>query len=194
MAESDFIEHQGKLYARVSAVIRSPGQFDHIQPAVLAKKAQLGTDVHAAISAEMTNDFYPLEQAGLGYLRSFNVWREALKPTFVHCEQRYFCDDLMISGQIDAIVRFDEGPLVLVDYKTSVSESKITWPRQGELYHHLLAANKIECSRQFLFIRLNKFGDLPVVHQYTSSPSVRAECLQLVRDFWIAQKISIDLN
>lgn len=180
------LEHNGKMYARVTEILSSFNDFGHINPDVLANKARIGTDVHKAIANDIEGDFPFVSRECERYFHSYSLWRAALNPTFIQSEQRYFCDIKMITGQIDCLVKFpDKFELpILVDFKTSSAESKETWPMQAHLYRYLLLVNNILVSDRFLFIKLNKFGGLPEVFSYQYDHNIQAKCMQAVHDFW----------
>jgi hypothetical protein len=180
------IEFNGKLYARVSEIIRPFTDFGHIDPCVLANKARLGTSVHQAIADYINGDFPSPDPDGVGYFESFLKWEERLNPQFIASEKRYFCEQKMITGQIDCLIHMP-GPSdvpKLVDFKTSAQESKETWPMQAHLYHYLLTQNKIDVSHRFLFIKLNKVGDIPEVFEYKFCMNTKAKCMNAIENFW----------
>jgi hypothetical protein len=180
------IEHNGKNYARVSDILSPFNDFSSIDPAVLANKARIGTEVHQAIADDI-NDEFPIPGPGcLGYFNSYLRWKGQLNPKFLQSEQRYFCDKKMISGQIDCLVDFGliSGLPTLIDFKTSAQESLETWTMQAHLYNHLLAENGIEVNPTFLFIKLNKEGKLPDVFSYHYSQNIRNKCYNAIDKFW----------
>jgi hypothetical protein len=95
-------------------------------------------------------------------------------------EQRYFCDVLLISGQIDLIVEI-HGEIVIVDYKTSYKPSK-TWILQGSAYAYLarLAGHDI---KKMIFLHLQRDGSPPVPYTYTEDFETYKKCLECYRYF-----------
>lgn len=179
------LEYKGKKYARVSEILSPFTDFSGIAEEVLNRKAALGSRIHEAINQEIEGYMPIVDLNELGYFKSFNKWRKAIQPTFLETEKRYYCDKKMISGCLDALITIEgEKEAVLVDFKTSAQESPIVWPMQAHLYHYLLTeAGKILAPR-FLFIKLDRYGDLPRVFQYKFDPNLRVKCLQAVDDFW----------
>ena len=58
-------------YTRVSRILQQYTNFDHIDPAVLANKAQIGTNVHTGIQAEDEEGFpYTIGFDEQGYFQS----------------------------------------------------------------------------------------------------------------------------
>lgn len=179
-------EYEGKRYARVTEILGTLSDFSHIDEKVLANKARIGTEVHDGIADAIMGGFPVVGADGIGYFESFCKWRDCLKPEFVQSEKRYYDHERRITGQIDALVRLsgsDELP-ILIDFKTSVSESKVVWPMQAHLYAHLLAINGHKVQPRFLFIRLDKKGGLPNVHSYDWDANIHARCLKAIDEYW----------
>jgi len=185
------IEHNGKLYARVSDVLRTFSDFSHIDPNVLAAKTHLGVMVHDAIASEINEEFPILESTDQwNYFKSFLAWRERLKPQFSQSEKRYYCNDKLITGQIDALafLGYRTGLPVLIDFKTSAQESKEVWPMQAHMYRYLLEKNGVEVHPSYLFVKLNKKGELPEVFQYAWDPNIHNKCMNAIDKFWETDK------
>lgn len=175
----------GRKYARVSEILKPFVDFGSIDQDTLERKAALGTRVHEAINHEINGDFPVVEFQEKGYFQSFELWRAAIQPTFLATEERIYCDQKMLTGCIDALIKLegeDEG--VLIDWKTSVAESPIVWPMQAHLYHYLVTASGRQIAPRFLFIKLDRQGKLPKVFQYKFDPSLMSKCLQAVDNFW----------
>lgn len=185
------IEHNGKMYARVSEILQSYTNFGHIKPEILANKARIGTEVHQAIADDIKGDFIYLKKDSIGYFQSYEKWKEKINPTFIQSETRYFDHEKMITGQIDGLINFEGNMIMpcLVDFKTSVTESKETWGMQAHMYAFLMGINNIEINRLFIFVKLNKFGELPIVYQYKFDTNIHAKCMNAIDNFWNKQKI-----
>lgn len=182
------IIHNSKKYYRVSEILADLHDFSAIDPLVLSRKAAIGTTVHAAID-DFFHDRLPLYgDTERGYVESFFKWYDALRPDVVAHEERFFCDGLMITGQIDAVVKA-EGLIepTLIDFKTSVQESPV-WALQAHFYYHLLKVNGRSVSKNFHFIQLDKKGDLPRVYTYTFSANTWQKCWDLCVDFLSKKK------
>lgn len=180
------IEHDGKLYARVSNVIQPFTNFGHIDPKVLANKAKIGTSVHEAIKDDLDGCFPIPCTTGLGYFQSYCKWKEHLNPKVVQSEVRYFCDKKMITGQIDCLIEIPNSMQlpVLVDFKTSHSESREVWKMQSHLYNYLLIENGIDVCPRFIFLKLDKNGKMPEVFQYAYDNEIHKKCMKAVEEFW----------
>lgn len=177
------IFHNGKEYARVSDILKPFCNFDHIDPFVLQNKANIGTRVHEAIADDVVGDFPCPGIKGIGYFESYVKWKESVKPLFVLSEKRMFCDEKMITGQIDGLIEVGS-KVVLVDFKTSVKESKETWPMQAHLYAHLLRANGFSFYPEYHFVKLNKLGLLPDIFEYKYCPIIHKKCMDSIDKFW----------
>ena len=177
------IEHEGKHYARVSEILVPFSDYSRIDPVILDKKCKLGTSVHEAIDDFLNDRFpFPLSE-GWGYFYSFEKWWDQIKPTLIETEKRYFCDDKMITGQIDALISLPgSSESIVLDFKTSAQESP-TWELQGHLYRYLLSPKENLSSRIF-FLKLDKNGGLPKLFEYKFNSNTMAKCLKAIDDFW----------
>ena len=184
------LRYNGKIYGRVSGVIRPFSDFSRIDPNVLANKARIGTEVHAAIADDINGDFGVVGADGKGYFDSYLKWKEALNPVFSQSEMRYFCDDKMLTGQIDCLAYLSSGINLpaLIDFKTSAQESKETWEMQAHLYNYLLAKNGITVALTYRFVKLDKNGALPKVFCYLWNDKINSKCMKAIDNFWINGK------
>lgn len=165
-------------YTRVTEIFRQWDRFGNICPDVLARKAELGTNVHHAIKAHFEGIFYPLSDKESLYFDSFVRWHKLTNPTFHDVEFRMYDDNLMITGAIDALVTLqNSNELILVDYKTSASADHKFWPLQAGFYHMLVKDSGRPISDRVLFIQLDKEGKMPKVHEYFITPTIMAVCL-----------------
>ena len=180
--------HNGKVYARVSDVLKPFVDFQGISEEVLNRKAALGTRIHDAIHQEIKGELPVVRVEEQGYIHSFYKWRAALEPTFIESEVRYYCDTKMITGCIDALIKLKgEEKAILIDFKTSVQESPVVWPLQGHFYHYLVSKNLHQLSPRILFIKLDRWGALPKVFSYTFDTNLMNRCFQAVDEFWQKQ-------
>ena len=182
--------HEGKLYARVSEVIRpfldlGKMEDDPDYKQNFERKGILGTQVHEAIKDELDGLMPVLPPKSRGYFKSWDKWNKAIDPIFVKKETRFFCQRKLLTGCIDALVTLpgDDRP-TLADWKTSATESPVTWPMQAHLYYYLLNANGIDVNPRFLFVKLDRYGNLPKVFQYRLDDNLMSRCIEAVDDFW----------
>lgn len=182
--EDKFIEHNGKMYARVSNIIKPFVDFSKIDEQVLNAKAAIGTRVHEAIQQEINGEMDCLSEKEAGYLASWKKWRDAVDPQFAQTEKRYFDDQRMITGCVDAIIKIpSEDKVLIVDWKTSASESRVSWTMQAHLYFYL-ACGEYALQKRFLFIKLDRWGNLPQVFCYKYDQNRMAECMSAIDLFW----------
>ncbi len=182
------LEKNGKFYARVTEVLQPFADFSHIPYSVLSNKQRIGTNVHDAIHEDILGDFPILEDDERGYFESYKIWEEAIRPKYIQTECRYYNDEKMITGQIDGLVwiQGEEYP-VLVDYKTSASESA-TWPLQGHIYHWMVSHSGTILAPRILFLKLDKKGSAPKVYNYQLDMNIRAQGLKAISDYWEKNK------
>jgi len=182
------IEHEGKIYARVSDILKPFSNFSHIDPLVLEKKRNIGSHVHDAIHADIMGDFPLLWGEATGYFKSYERWKEAISPIFLQSEQRYFDDKKMITGCIDGLIQLQGHELpILVDFKTSAAESP-AWILQGHLYHYLLKSEGRIASPRMFFLKLRRDGALPTLFEYKYSKNLMAKCNRAIDNFWKNEK------
>lgn len=179
------IRHEGKDYARVSEILQPFTNFSGIDPKVLAAKCEIGTDVHEAISDFLNNKsvFLGPEKAWK-YYKSFKAWYKHMQPDFVVNEARYFCDEKKITGAVDGVIKLPGiEELLLIDFKTSVSESP-TWVMQAHLYYYLITKKHQNIAPRFLFIKLDYEGLLPKVFEYKFDKNIHNKCMIAIDNFW----------
>lgn len=179
------IEHNGKLYARVSDIICPFAGYGNVDPLVLANKARIGTEVHKAINDEINDEFPIMAKDCEGYFNSYVKWKETVKPKFLRTEERFFCDKLRVTGQIDALITIPDhidNPFLL-DFKTSVKANPVTWPMQAHLYKYLLGENGVDVNTA-LFIKLNRWGGIAEETFYPYDQAVMDKCFEAVNSFW----------
>mgnify|MGYP001597964535 CR=1 FL=1 len=136
---------------------------DKINVNVLANAADRGTRVHKICEGIVQG----LGELGVddetkGYVDSFKLWWEKGHHVLM-IEQRFWDDELKITGQVDLILRIPEG-LAIVDLKTSSKPSK-TWQAQGSAYAYLAKKSGHDIQKIY-FLHLNKDGKEAKVHEY----------------------------
>lgn len=174
-----------KEYVRVSDIIGHLQDFSKIDPKVLDAKAKLGTNVHAAIGQLVTGEFPYLEsEKAVGYLRSYERWHAEHKPQYLRMEQRLYCDNLMITGQMDAIVSVGNDQHMLIDFKCSYKPSPDIWTLQAHFYHYLCKVNSIPTSNKMTWINLQKDGGKPKILTFEYSDDIMQKCIDMAHKFW----------
>lgn len=157
------IERKIEDYIRVTDVLYPFSGLEKIDATVLENAARRGTRVHQICEGIISG----LGEIGVddetwGYIESFKKWWEK-GIDVVTMEERFFDDELRITGQVDLIIRTSEG-LAVVDLKTSSRPSK-TWPLQGGAYSYL-AINSGYDIKKIYFLHLNKHGKEPKIFEY----------------------------
>lgn len=174
-------------YARISSILAQWDKFGHIDPQVLSRKCEIGTQVHKSIENHSQHGIDSCIEEGSGYFESYKGWAKESNIISVATEQRLYCDKLKITGCIDAIVRFPEkGELIIVDYKTSAQDSPKTWPIQACFYHYLAIQNGLPVSDRIIFLKLDKEGKLPKLFEYQYSSQLMNVCISALNCYkWL---------
>lgn len=175
-----------KDYTRVSEVSSYFTDFSHIDPSVLENAANRGTRVHGFCEqyAKKTLFMSPDEDC-LPYFESFKLWYDEMVSEVHYIEERLFCDEHKITGQVDFILTLkgEKNPIIL-DLKTPQNESK-SWRLQTSAYLYLAKQNlDIEVNRRGCLMLDRKGGDARF-KEYTSEHDERLffNTLELIRFF-----------
>lgn len=165
-------------YTRVTKILQMFCDFSNVHPDVLKNAQNRGIYVHEKCDAIMSNlGRHAVHESWDKYVDSFEKW---LPKRFIDKPKRFFCDDLMLTGECDGIYEDDCG-LVLVDLKTSSSESK-TWVLQGSAYSYLAEKAGYKIAR-IEFVKLSKEGKSPKVFIYKEDFEMFKKCLDAYRYF-----------
>jgi hypothetical protein len=144
---------------------------------VINNKGNIGTNVHTAIEAHLEGFCVDLNEREQLYFNSFLNWYTESGVTIVESEQRYYCDKYMITGKIDALVRFPNiDELILLDFKTSANESPKSWPLQATMYHYLMTLSGKKISDRLIFLKLDGKGGPAKVCEYKYTPELWKVC------------------
>ena len=186
-------------HVRVSEILAQFKDYSVVHPKVLSEKCQIGTEVHTnihvfknggfpvfdtfAVRNPVTSDVIRWEERGEGYYNSYMQFEKAKNPKFEVMEQRYYDDNLMITGQIDALMSTDDLP-VLVDFKCSYNADKEIWGMQAHYYKHLLEHNGIKIADYFYFLKLDKKGKKPQIVEIKYDENVLSRCISEAILFW----------
>lgn len=146
-------------YTRVSEILSQWNQYAHIDPDVLANKCRIGSEVHEKIAAEVEGIYIETGEDCKGYIGSWIKWGEKYKDavSYLDTEKRFYCDELKITGAVDAVIEAGELTVIL-DYKTSAQAHKKTWALQASFYHYLATKNGVEMDPYVWFVHLKKDG------------------------------------
>ena len=117
----------GRVYPSVTQIISAtfPDLFAAIPPAVLARKANLGTAVHAAIELYLHEelDTSSMHPAIMPYFESWLAWATDEIQTTVQLEAR-FASVLGYAGTVDWVGDTSTHGLCILDWKTTASPSR----------------------------------------------------------------------
>jgi hypothetical protein len=185
-------------HIRVSEILSQFRDFSTINPGLLNTKCEIGTEVHHNIHMHQKGllpffDIYPeydresnikaWSERGEGYFNSFLQYEAKVKPIYTHMETRFYDDNLMITGQIDALLMTYDLP-VISDFKCSYSVDEEIWSMQAHYYKHLMAVNGIKTADYFYWIQLKKDGKKPKVLEIEYDENMMSRCIQEAVLFW----------
>ncbi len=168
-------------YTRVTHILYPFSGLDKLDADVVAYAAERGTKVHKICEAIISG----LGEIGVddetwGYVESFKKWW-SLGHEVVMMEQRFWDDELAITGQVDLIIKTPDG-LAIVDLKTSSRPSK-TWQAQGSAYAFLAKKAKHDIKKIY-FLHLNKHGKEPKIYEYEVNDSFFLSILIVWKHFY----------
>jgi hypothetical protein len=186
MVDNKFIEHDGKTYARISQIASQDFDFSTIPRDILERKMKIGTEVHDCIDKGEAPD---KDSAAWGYYCSYVRWREMIDLELKRQEERFFDDELLITGQIDGtfVIPSLSSLERLVDFKTSASPSP-SWVAQAFLYQLLLRNNGVKLSDTTIFLQLRKDGRPPKIHTFPYREEDKEFHISLIDKYWQKHK------
>lgn len=166
---------------RVTEILSPFSGLDRIPKDILANAAKRGTKVHDICEGIVKGlGEWGIDDETRGYVHSFKKWWETGIKVLA-LEQRFYCSELMITGQVDMIIESEEGAIIL-DLKTSSKPSK-TWPLQGSAYAYMARKNGYDI-RGIHFLHLNKHGMKPDLYVYDDQFDLFKKCLDIFKHFW----------
>lgn len=170
-----------KGYIRVTDMLKPWMDFSTIPKEVLDYKAEIGTNVHEAINMHVLGLPLPrMTDREQKYFDSYLKWEEAEEPTFLCSEQRYYDDDIMVTGQVDAIVSFpgrNQGRIL--DFKTSSKASPLHWHLQLGWYSWLAKKNGLKVDETACMLQLRDNGTPAKAHNFIIDGKITELCLEL---------------
>jgi hypothetical protein len=150
-------------YDRVTEILYPFSGLSSIPEHIIRHAAERGTKVHNICESIMQGmGEWGADEETQPYVDSFNKWW-LLGHKVVCIEERFYDDELMITGQVDMIIDTEDG-LSIVDLKTSSKESK-TWELQGAAYAYMARKAGYDI-KKIIFLHLNKLGGEPKVITY----------------------------
>lgn len=180
-------------YTRVSEILSTMKDRSGINPLVLKDKAEIGTEVHSNIHMDWVGvpavfEIFAVrrptdgmvlreERRGEGYYNSYLEWKNRENPSYKIMEQRFYDDELMITGQVDALMETKEG-FTLIDFKCSHHPEGIIWNMQAHYYCYLMKQNGIKILPKFIFLQLKKDGKFPTIIEFEFNEKVLSRCIE----------------
>ena len=122
---------------RVTEVLKPYNNFGMISAETLQAAADRGTAVHAHLTAYVQGLYSVRPESSEGYCESGERWIDAHVKRVISAEQEYVDSVLGFLGHPDLLIEDQRGAILLVDWKTPVTESK-SWAIQIAAYHHLV--------------------------------------------------------
>jgi len=199
-------------YLRISEILGRLRDRTGIHEAVLRDKCNIGTEVHHNIHLDVMQlpvgfKMFPVrhaidgnvmlntlgheryEKRGKGYFESWKLWDEKTKPGYELMEKRYYCDELLITGQIDATITepVKDGKRLL-DFKCSYSADEEIWEMQAHFYYYLLKQNGVEVEPEMTFMQLKKDGKKPKLYHFKFDENVLSRCICEAQLTWEEKK------
>lgn len=167
-------------YLKVSQVLSPFSGLHKIDPNVVKNAAERGTRAHNACAAIIKKlGHFPGDDSIDGYVESFSKWyKKELKFQF---PDRFYCNELMITGECDGIYTDENGSVVLYDLKTPQSVSR-SWKLQLSAYAYLARKAGYDVKR-IEIIKLNKTGKEAKVIVYEEDFETFCHCLHAYRYF-----------
>lgn len=150
-----------KAYIRVSDIVGLfRGCFDPRIREVVEQKAIIGSEVHNLCSQYALGR--PCEKTTNARVQKyFECFKEyyddhKLFDGVLITEERFFDDELMITGQVDFVFKLkNRKSNILVDIKTTAKTDEFHWWLQGILYARMLSQAGIDLVDSFTFIQLS---------------------------------------
>ena len=151
-----------KIYERVTNILYPFSGLDKLDSDIVANAARRGTKVHKICESIISGlGELGVDEEAFNYVESFKLWWK--DQPVIAMEKRFYCDDLMVTGQVDLIIETDEG-LTLIDFKTSSSPSK-TWKAQASAYYYLAKKSGLNIQKIY-FVHLSKKSKNPKLYEY----------------------------
>lgn len=168
--KKNFFKRGDRYYLRVSTITSAlRGGFGDVPQDVIEKKAVIGTEVHDLCQryALGEKDVASTNDRCNAYLGCFKKFcdKGLQPPTF--CEERFFDDELGITGQIDLLCPIKGSKEhILFDLKTSASVEEDIWFMQGIIYAKMISEQQpdIQLADNFVFLQLKEKGNAKPIH------------------------------
>lgn len=176
---------------RVSDILKWIQPYENVDLEVLEAKAKIGTDVHKAILADCSGDFYSMKtDRAQAYFDSYKM----AYPEVPNIKQipRSYCFDYMITGESDGLLNGSH----IIDWKCSANPYADLWNMQAHFYWYLLNKDghnpadtmtwvnlrhnkrKIKDHKTGVISSLEYTPIMPVSYKFTFDQKVLDKCLE----------------
>jgi len=152
-------------YKRVTEILSIYQSYAFVPLEKLKKAQDVGTEIHWAIEGFLKGEFRIVDPKNRGYLDSFLEWRKGVFIDPLVIEERFYCDSMKITGQLDLLCNLGT-KVTLVDFKTGSWAHPEIWRLQGAFYSHLLQVNNQPVPDSVLFLQLKKEGTYPTLFEF----------------------------
>lgn len=158
------LQKDGKPYLRVSSIISAlRGGFGEISKEILQAKAKIGIEVHEICQKLLMGEIQTsTNERVINYVNSFKQFNKtSLLQKPLICEERFFDDELGVTGQVDLVcpIKGSKKPL-LIDLKTSAKAEPHLWFIQGALYANMITQTypDLPLADTIVFLQLKEKG------------------------------------
>ncbi len=168
-------------YTRVTEILWPFSGITDVPEEIVANAGRRGTLVHNECESIIKGlGSWNLDPEIAGYIKSFHHWWN-LDINVITIEERFYCDELMITGKVDLILDTKDG-LTIFDFKTSAKPSK-TWPLQGAAYAHMARKSGYDI-KNIQFLHLKKDGSPPDLISYDDQYELFKKCYDVYNVFF----------
>ena len=110
------IEHNGKFFTTTTECLQFCAGYNHVPADILRNAADRGTRAHSAIASTLKGlGTWGADEDLQGYLNSFDYIKDKIGAIKV-MEERYFDDNLLLTGQVDLIAEFEKVPYLKTNF------------------------------------------------------------------------------
>lgn len=114
-------------------------KYEGIDPEILNRAAQRGTDAHSAIEFFLKYGVKECTEEARPYFDAFMKWYQDYKPHVFLSEEMTYHPQLVYAGTIDLLAHVD-CKKTLIDFKTTMTINDMLTTVQLEAYNRMLAA------------------------------------------------------
>jgi len=177
-------------YVRVSDVLKIISKYDGVPEDKLIAAAEKGTAIHSWLTSYLLSqkgDFPvtldDLQEDYQSYGTHFLEWVDAIGEHEVYAmEERFYDEDLMITGEVDLIIKKDN-KYTLIDVKTTYAKGK-DWGLQLAAYAYLVMRNRSISFDDLQILHLKKDGEYKIYsYDFQEHFPIFMKCYDLYKYF-----------